>query len=123
MVSRVIKPKTPARLIAAAILLGLIVLGFIFLAIFESGTSIRDAQMRGIVVGKEFVPSPEPEFQVTLGREGSVDARRVEGEFILTVEVPQPDGTRKPYKVWLDRARFDATHVGDRFDVGPYLVR
>jgi hypothetical protein len=121
---RTVKPKTSPRLIAMLVLLGVIILGFVYLAIFESGTAIRDARMTGTVVGKEFVPSPNPEFQVTLGRQGGVDARRVEGEFILTVEVPQPDRTRKPFKVWLtNREQFDAINVGDPFDVGPYLVR
>jgi len=106
------------------ILLGVVILGFVYLAIFESGTAIRDARMTGTVVSKEFVPASAPELQVSIGRQGEVNAQRVEGEFILTVEVPQPDRTRKPYKVWLNnRERFDAINVGDQFDVGPYLVR
>ena len=123
MDSRVVKTKTPFRFVVAAAVVGLLVLGFVFLAILESGTSIREARMSGIVVGKEFVPSSEPEFQVTLGREGSVNAQRVVGEHILTVEVRQADGTQKPYKVWLDQGRYDSINIGDRFDVGPYLVK
>ena len=42
---------------------------------------------------------------------------------MLTVDVPQKDGTTKSYYVWLDdKKSFDALKVGDNYDVGPALV-
>jgi hypothetical protein len=117
---RVIKPKTPPRVIVTAVLIALFVLGFIFFAVFQSGRGISDARMRGIVVAKEF--TPQPETQITLGRKGSVTARERDGIYLLTVEVPQPDGTKKPYYVEIKtKDQYDAIKIGDTFDVGPYL--
>jgi hypothetical protein len=117
---RVVKPHTPPRLIVSAVLIALFVLGFIFFAVFQSGRGISDARMRGIVVAKEF--TPQPETQITLGRKGSVTARERDGIYLLTVEVPQPDGTKKPYYVEIKtKDQYDAIKIGDTFDVGPYL--
>ncbi len=80
--------------------------------------------MTGTVTHKEFVPAAEGEKQIRLGRDGSIATTRPEGEFLLTVEVPQPDGSRRPFTVWLpNRKSFDAISIGDSFDVGPYLAR
>ena len=77
--------------------------------------------MTGRIVAKEFVPSAE--HQVTLGRKGGLTPQESAGEYILTVEVPMTDGTKKPYYVWVDKKRYEALKIGDSFDVGPYLVR
>ncbi len=116
---RTIRQKQPAGLIAVAIAAGVLLLGGIFFATWQSGEKILDAKMRGIVVNKEFVPAPEE--QITIG-EGGVRAQDTAGEYILTVRVPGKDGASKDYNVWLDKTRYDATGIGDSFDVGPYLV-
>ena len=121
MNSRVIRTRTPARTIVAAVLIGVFLLGFLMLAIWQSGTAIERARMTGRVVAKEFVPLPE--HQITLGRKGGLAAGESEGDYILTVEVAAADGTKKPYNVWVDRKRYEAVKIGDSFDVGPYLVR
>ena len=122
MDSRVVKPHTPVRLVVASVLIGLIVLGFIFFAVFQSGRGITEARLRGTVVAKEF--TPQAERQIILGRDGGVDARDREGEFLLKVEVKQEDGSVKTYDVWIQtRQQYDAIKVGDSFDVGPYLVK
>lgn len=119
---RVVKPETPLRLIIVSILIGLCVLSFIFFAMFQSGRGITEARMRGTVVSKEF--TPQPERQITLGRQGSVTARDKEGIFMLTVEVPQTDGSKKTYNVEImKKDQYDAIKVGDSFDVGPYLLK
>jgi hypothetical protein len=119
---RVVKPETPLRLIVISVLIGLGVLSFILFAMFQSGRGITDARMRGTVVSKEF--TPQPERQITLGRQGSIAARDREGEFLLKVEVPQSDGTKKTYDVWImKKDQYDAIKVGDSFDVGPYLQK
>ncbi len=119
---RVVKPNTPPRVIVAAVLIALFVLGFILFAVFQSGRSITDARMRGIVVAKEF--TPQPERQIILGREGSVSARNQEGEYLLKVEVTQTDGSKEIYDVWIQKKeQYDGIKIGDSFDVGPYLVR
>jgi hypothetical protein len=121
MNSRAIRTRPPARVIVAAFLIGLFLVGFLVLAIWQSGTAIERARMAGKVVAKEFVPSPEQ--QVTLGRRGGLRAGEFQGEYILTVEVTADNGTKRPYHVWVDRKRYEAVKIGDSFDVGPYLVR
>ena len=121
MNSRAIKAKNPARVIVAAVSIGLFLVGFIALAIWQSGARIEKARMTGQIVAKELVPRSE--HQVTLDRKGGLTAQESEGDYILTVEVIVAGGTKKPYNVWVDKKRYDALKVGDSFDVGPYLVR
>jgi len=121
--NRVVKPKTPARVIVGAVLIALFVGAFIVIAIWQTGIGITDARMRGTVVSKEFQPLAQPEREITLNRSGSVSARTSDGEYIISVEVEQKDGTKKTFTVWLnDKQRYDSVKVGDEFDVGPYLV-
>ena len=123
MDNRTVKPKIPAKIYVIAVLIGVVTLACVFLATRYLGNTFSDARMTGTVVNKEFIPAAGEEFQVTLGREGGVSAKRVEGEFILTVDVPQRDGTVRPFKVWMpNREQFEAVNVGDSFDVGPRLV-
>ena len=121
MNSRAIETRHPPRVIVAAVLIGLFLIGFIVLAIWQSGAQIEKARMTGRIVAKEFVPGPE--HQVTLGRRGGLTAQESEGDYVLTVEVTVTGGTKKPYNVWVNKKRYDALKVGDSFDVGPYLVR
>lgn len=119
---RVVKPHTPPRLIVSAVLIALFVLGFILFAMFQSGRGITDARMRGTVVAKEF--TPQAERQIILGRKGEVSARDKDGIYVLTVEVPQSDGTKKSYYVEImKKDQYEAIKLGDSFDVGPYLVK
>ena len=121
--NRVVKTKIPARVIVSSTLIGLFVVGFIVVAIWQSGRGIADARLRGTIVTKEYRPNPAPERQVTLTRSGALSARDATGEYVITVEVPQRDGSRRTFTVWLnDKQRFDAVSVGDSFDVGPFLV-
>jgi hypothetical protein len=122
MNSRVIRTRLPVRVLAAAFLLGLFLVGFLVLAVWQSGSAIEKARMTGKVVAKEFVPAPEQ--QVRVGRNGGLTATESPGEYILTVEVTTEDRkTKKSYDVWVDKRRYEAVKVGDPFDVGPYLVR
>jgi len=122
--NRVIKTKVPMRVLVSAVLIGVIVVGFILYAIWESGRGLHEARMSGVIVSKEFQPYPEPERQITLNRGGTVSARTSDGQYLLSVEVPQKDGSKKTYNVWLnDKGRYDAVKVGDSFDVGPYLIK
>jgi hypothetical protein len=121
---RVFKPKTPASIWIKAFAGGLLVLAFILFAVWQMGSGITDAKMTGIVVAKDFKPMAEPEKQITIHKGGDVRSDKVDGDYIITVEVLQRDGTKKSFTVWLnDKARYDAVKVGDNFDVGPYLVR
>jgi hypothetical protein len=122
MNSRVVRTRLPVRVLAAAFLLGLFLVGFLVLAVWQSGSAIEKARMTGKVVAKEFVPAPEQ--QVRVGRNGGLTATDSPGEYILTVEVPAEDRkTKKSYDVWVDKRRYEAVKIGDSFDVGPYLVR
>lgn len=121
--NRVVKTKIPARVIVSATLIGLFVVGFIIVAVWQSGRGIADARMRGTVVSKEYRPNPAPERQVTLTRSGVLSAKDATGEYVITVDVPQRDGSKRTFTVWLnDKQRFEAVNVGDAFDVGPFLV-
>jgi hypothetical protein len=122
MNSRVVRTRVPVRVLAAAFLLGLFLIGFLVLAVWQSESAIEKARMTGRVVAKEFVPAPEQ--QVTIGRQGGLRASESSGDYILTVEVTIDDKrTKKPYDIWVDRRRYEAVKIGDSFDVGPYLVR
>ncbi|HEY5813361.1 MAG TPA: hypothetical protein VIT23_12010 [Terrimicrobiaceae bacterium] len=118
---RVVRTRNPARVIVAAVLIGLFVAGFIVLAIWQSGMAIERARMAGKIVAKEFVPKPE--HQITLNRKSGLRSVESEGDYILTVEVVASDGTKKSYHVWLDKKRYNAAKIGGVFDVGPYLVK
>ena len=121
--NRVVKTKIPIRVIVTATLIAAVVVGFIIFAVWQSGRGIVDARMRGTIISKEFEPYPEPEREITLNRSGTVSAQTTKGEYLIAVEVPQRDGTKRTFNVWLnDRQRFDAVQVGDSFDVGPFLV-
>lgn len=121
--NRVVKTKVPARVIVSAVLIGLFVIGFILIAVWQSGVGLKEARMSGTIVSKEFQPYSEPERQITLNRSGTVSAQDTAGQYVISVEVPQKDGTKKTFTVWLnDKRRFDAVKVGDAFDVGPYVV-
>ncbi|MEI8312957.1 MAG: hypothetical protein WCH98_19600 [Verrucomicrobiota bacterium] len=121
--NRVVKTKIPARVIVSSTLIGLFVIGFIVVAVWQSGRGIADARLRGTIVSKEYRPNPEPERQITLSRTGALSARDATGEYVITVEVPQRNGPKRTFTVWLnDKQRFDAVKVGDSFDVGPFLV-
>jgi uncharacterized protein YggT (Ycf19 family) len=122
--NRVVKTHVPIRVIVSSVLIGLLVVGFIFYAVWQSGRGLHEARMSGKIVSKVFQPYSQPERQITLNRGGAVSTRTSEGEFVITVEVPQSDGTSKTFTVWLnDKQRYDAVKVGDSFDVGPYVVR
>lgn len=121
--NRVVKAKLPARVIVSAVFIGLLVTGFIIFAVWQSGRGITEARMSGFIVSKEFKPYTQTEREITLNRKGAVSARDVDGDYLITVEVPQKDGSKKPYVVDLnDKARYDAVKVGDPFDVGPFYV-
>lgn len=120
---RVVKPQIPVKLIVGVILLGIFIMGFLVFALRSTQGIISDATKRGTVVSKEFIPAVTEEKQITMRSDGSFNATTSEGDFILMVEVPQADGTKVPYKIWMpDRAQYDAVDVGDSYDVGPRLV-
>lgn len=118
---RVVKTKKPLRVVIGAVAIGITLLAFIFFAMWQSGRNITEARMSGTITEKEFVPAAER--QITLGREGNLSAQNKEGDFILTVAVPEGSGPSKVFRVWLpDRKQYDAVAVGDNFDVGPYVI-
>ena len=121
--NRVVKTKVPARVIVTATLIGLFSIGFVLLAVWQSGRGLVEARMSGTIVSKEFQPYSQPEKQITLNRSGDVSTQNSDGQFIINVSVPQSDGSKKTFTVWLnDKQRYDAVKVGDSFDVGPYVI-
>lgn len=121
--NRVVKTELPLRVILSAVLIGVLVIGFVLVAVWQSGRGITQARMSGIIQTKEFQPYAEREREITLNRSGSISAQTTEGQYLITVGVPQADGSTKVFTVWLnDKKLYDAVKVGDPFDVGPYLV-
>jgi hypothetical protein len=121
--NRVIKTKLPMRVVISAILIGVAIVGFLVIAFVQSGRPLVEARMAGQIISKEFQPYPQPEHQITLSRTGAVRAEDSAGQFLIAVEVPQKDGSKKVFNVWLpDQRSYDAVKIGDSFDVGPYLV-
>lgn len=118
--SRKISNPPPVKLLVGSILLGVAILGTIFFAVFYTGQNIVNARMPGIITEKTYTPSA-PERQITIGDAGLV-AQDKDGEYVLMVEVSLPDGTKRNFKVWVDKTRYEALKVGDSFDVGPYVV-
>lgn len=120
---RTIKNSPPASLVIKAVALGVLSLGIILYATWHFGSSISSAKMTGTIVTKEYRPFAAPENQITLNRDGSVRSDQVDGEYLITVEVPQAGGEKKTFTVWLNsKERYDAVNIGDSFDVGPYVV-
>lgn len=122
--SKVFKPQVPVSLWIKAVTLGVVVFAFILFAVWQAGVPIADAKLTGTIISKEFKPVVQVEHQITIHRKGSVRSDVVDGEYLITVSVPQKSGEPKNYLVWLnDKKRFEALKIGDAFDVGPYLVR
>lgn len=113
------KPSIPLKSIIGISVVALGVVGFIFFAIWYSGAEMQEAKATGTIIAKDF--TPQAERQITIG-EGGIRARDQDGEYTLTVEVRQRDGTMKRYTVYLDKERYDAVDIGDQYDVGPYIV-
>lgn len=121
---RKISTPLPWRVIIQAVAIAVAVTAFVIVAIYETGRGIRDAKLTGTVTAKEFVPASQAEKQITLSRDGTVAIQNYEGDFILTVDVRMPNGEEKQFRVWMPtREQFEKIQVGDRFDVGPYLVK
>ena len=122
--NRVFKAQTPISIWVKSILMGVVSFAFIIFAIWQTGKPIVNAKMTGTVVSKEYKPLAQAERQITLNRDGAVRTDKVDGEYIISVEVLLKDGSKKTFTVWLnDQKRYDFTNVGDTFDVGPYLVK
>ena len=123
-VSKVFKPQVPVSLWIKALTLGAVVFAFILFAVWQAGIPIADAKLTGTIVSKEYKPTEQVDRQITIHRKGSVRSDVVDGEYLITVAVPQKTGEPKNYLVWInDKKRFEALKIGEAFDVGPYLIR
>jgi len=120
MNARTVKTTPPVRLIIGLILLGLLLLSAIGFAVYSSQNQIVKARMRGVVVERYF--RPDPEQQITIGKDG-LRTENTPGKFIIIVEVPKHDGSQHAYTVFLSEDDYNHIQIGDTFDVGPYLVR
>lgn len=116
---KVFKPKTPVGLIVIIVVVCLALLAGIFVAVNSLQRDFADARMTGTIVEKNFTENPQRE--VTMGEQG-LNAVSVRGEFTLTVRVRERDGDTRDFTVWVPEVMFNEVSVGDRFDVGPFLV-
>ncbi|MEI6398550.1 MAG: hypothetical protein WCO71_07265, partial [Pseudomonadota bacterium] len=85
--NRVFKAQTPISTWVKSIVMGVVAFAFIVFAIWQTGKPIVDAKMTGTVVSKEFKPLGHSESQITLNRDGAVRTDKVDGEYIISVEV------------------------------------
>ena len=121
--TRVVKTKVPVRVVFGAAVIALAVVGFIIVAVWQSGLGITAARMSGTVISKEFRPHEQKEREITLNRTGDLSTKTTDGDYIIHVEVPQNDGKTRIYDVWLpDKSAYESTAVGSSFDIGPYLI-
>lgn len=118
---RVVKPQLPIGVIVSAVVIGLLVLGFVIFAVGYTGYQVQKAKLPGVIISKEFVADEARE--ISIGRKGQLDARDKDGDYYITVEAMGPDGAKKPYDVWVPKEMYERLKVGDKFDVGPYLVK
>ncbi len=118
---RVVKPQLPIGIIVSAVLIGLLVLGFIIFAVGYTGYQVQKAKLPGVIISKEFVA--EQSREISIGRKGQLDTMNKDGDYYLTVEAMGPDGAKKKYDVWVPKDMYNRLKVGDKFDVGPYLVK
>ena len=119
--SRVVKPRTPVLLVVSLVGGFLLLLLAIFFAVDQMQNQIIDARMTGIIVEKNFTPAPRQE--VILDTRGNVQVRQREGDYSLTVQVRQRDGTTRDFHVSnVPQAMFESLEIGQRFDVGPYVL-
>jgi hypothetical protein len=122
--AKVYNSPAPLSLWIKAVSIAVAALFFILFAVWQSSQTITNAKITGTVISKEFKPLDQVDKQITIHRTGVVRTDSVEGDYIITVAVPQQSGQPKNYTVWLnDKQRYDSTKVGDSFDVGPYLVK
>jgi len=121
--NRTIKSRLSPRVVVTSVLIAFFTLGFVLLAIWQTNSMITEAKKSGIIVAKTFEPFAQAEREITLNRDGQVSSELREGRYEITVEVPQVGGAPTPYIVLLPlKSQYDAVKIGDRFDVGPYLV-
>jgi hypothetical protein len=119
--SRVFKPKTSLRLIIGVAVGGIFLLAFIFFATWSSMHEINEAKMTGVVMSKKFTPAAEQ--LISMGKGGFVSQNK-KGNFSITVDVAQKSGPPKEYIVDnLGEEDYNKLKVGDKFDVGPYLIQ
>jgi hypothetical protein len=116
---KVFKPRTPLGLIIGIVVVCVGLLVGVFVAVNSLQRGFADARMTGTIIEKNF--SEAPQREVTFGEQG-LQAMNVRGEFTLTVRVRERDGETRDFTVWVPEVMFNEVAVGDRFDVGPFLV-
>lgn len=114
MESKVYRDPHQARILWGAVLLAVLVIGFVIWATLSMDRVSRSGgAFTGTIIAKEF--TPEPAQEITFGQGGLV-AQKIEGEYLLKVQTP--DGSRV-FNVWVDRRVYDEYEVGDRYYVIP----
>ena len=119
----VYKYKTPPKVIAAAAVVGFIVVGVIVWGLLQMNQPVLDARMRGVIVEKRFEPFEQREQRITVGR-GGFRQTISDGQYLIFVEVPQRGAEPRLIQVSMpDKESFDRWNVGDQMDVGHYMVK
>jgi hypothetical protein len=88
--------------LAGAILMGLLLLGFVYMSNGVTGQGLT-----GVIVTKTF--TPQPEEQITIGK-GGVSEHKIAGQCVFEVKVDS-----RFYTIWVDQTVYDSHKVGDSY--------
>jgi len=129
--NKIYRYKTPTKDIVKAVLMSVLGVAIVIGGIVLLNDRMANARKRGVIVEKRFEPFEHREQRIEIGKEGFRQTIS-DGKYIIMVEVPPPWPQR-----WFglgesrlihvsfpdDQAeRFEQLKLGDKFDVGPYLV-
>ena len=113
--SRRIVPDTRLRDTLIGVAAGAAVLGLVLYAVFYfSRQADATGGITGVIERKEFVA--QTETQVSVGK-GGLSSRQIAGEYAFEVKVSEEGG--RVYKVFVNKADYDAHHEGERY----YFIR
>jgi hypothetical protein len=106
---RVVVAGTNKREVFIAMFAGMALLVLLGLGLMHMSSNITSNRLKGTIISKTF--SPQPEEQISIGRAG-LHERKVAGDYVFEVRV---GAENKVYKVWVDKAAYDARKVGETF--------
>jgi hypothetical protein len=101
-------PSTGKRDAIIAIVLGLIILGFIGYGVMHMASPVTGNKLTGTVIEKIF--TPQKERQVSFSGRRIEGTKEIAGEFVLKVRVEEQ---RRTYEVPVEQEVYEAKKVGD----------
>ena len=103
-----VMPSTTKRDATIAVVVGLIVLGFVGYGVTHMSQPVAGNKLTGTVTAKVFTPLPE--HQVSFSGTRLEGVKDVAGDYLLKVRV---DAENRTYEVPVDQPLYDSKKVGD----------